>query len=225
MNLRLLSSLLGFVLAAAACTQAPSEDLVEPSPLDCSRAASYNAGMKADMKQFVVVTAVGSDRVGLVDDLSSAILGHGGNIEESHMARLGGEFAGIVLVSGNAEAMKALASALSREGAEIGLHVEIRATTAPAGDARSLPYLLETVSLDTPGILHAVTSLLRTHGVNIEDLETETGSAPFTGAPLFTMRARLSVPSDVHPSRLREALDALGAEQDLDIRLNPVSVP
>ena len=47
----------------------------------------------------LVVTILGKDRAGLVDSVSGAIAQHGGNWEESHMAHLAGQFAGIVLVT------------------------------------------------------------------------------------------------------------------------------
>jgi len=76
--------------------------------------------------------------------------------------------------------------------------------------------------LDTPGIVHAVTAVLRSHGVNIEDLETDTGAAPWTGAPMFRMKAHLVAGPGVSIPRLREELAKLQERHDLDISLKPV---
>lgn len=84
------------------------------------------------------------------------------------------------------------------------------------------PYLLETVSLDTPGIVHTVTAALRKHGVNIESFETDTAPAPWTGAPMFRMRAHVVVGPSVEIGRLKDDLAHLEAGQDLDVRLRPV---
>jgi glycine cleavage system transcriptional repressor len=48
------------------------------------------------MKGYAIVTAVGADRVGIVDDISREILSLACNIEESRMALLGGDFCGFV---------------------------------------------------------------------------------------------------------------------------------
>ena len=53
------------------------------------------------MQQLTVITAVGSDRPGVVHDLTRAVLECGGNIVESRMSALGSEFAMLLLVSGN----------------------------------------------------------------------------------------------------------------------------
>jgi glycine cleavage system transcriptional repressor len=175
------------------------------------------------MKSYAILTAVGADRVGIVDDLTSVILGRRCNIEESRMAVLGGEFAIVLLFSGEEAGVRTLLEELPARGAELGLGISAKETVPPKADPQSRPYLLESVSLDTPGIVHSVTSLLRKHGVNIEDLETDTTPAPWTGAPLFSMRARLSVPGGTPIARLREELEDLEAETNLDLKLSPIT--
>lgn len=175
------------------------------------------------MTAFAILTATGSDRVGIVDDLTAAILERQCNVEESRMTVLGGEFAVMLLVSGHSEKLEELLTAAPAIGQDMGLAVATKPTSPPRRDPRMRPYQLESVSLDTPGIIHSVTSLLRRHGINIEDLETETSAAPWTGAPMFLMRARLSLPPAVSPALLREELEALEAEQNLDVRLTPIS--
>jgi glycine cleavage system transcriptional repressor len=58
------------------------------------------------MAQYAILTAVGKDRPGLVDVVSRFILQCGGNIEDSRMAILGGEFAMVILVGGPPEAVQ-----------------------------------------------------------------------------------------------------------------------
>ena len=172
-------------------------------------------------KGFVVLTAVGPDRVGIVDDISGVVSHAGCNIEESKMSVLGGEFAVIMLVSGPAGSVESLAESLPDLGQKLSLHIECRGTREPSAGDKGRPYLLEAVSLDTPGIVHAVTAILRSHGINIEDLETDTGCAPWTGAPMFRMKAHLVVGPTVSVARLKEELFHLQQEQDLDIALKP----
>ena len=53
------------------------------------------------MTQLIVLSAIGTDRTGVVQDITKVILACGGNIEESRMTTLGAEFAVLMLVSGN----------------------------------------------------------------------------------------------------------------------------
>ncbi len=173
-------------------------------------------------RSYVVLTAVGPDRVGIVDDLAAAVTAGSCNIEESKMAVLGGEFAVIMLVSGAAGSVEALSRSLPGMGEKLSLHVEARPTREPRPGEKGRPYLLEAVSLDTPGIVHSVTAILRAHRINIEDLETDTAAAPWTGAPMFRLKAHLVVGPSVAIAKLREELARLQQEHDLDIALKPV---
>ncbi len=184
---------------------------------------------------FVVLTAVGTDRVGIVDDIAGAVSAAGCNIEESRMALLGGEFAVIMLVSGPSASVDSLARSLPALGEKLGLLIGCRPTRAPgssggaesagnrgADSAKGRPYLLTAVSLDTPGIVHSVTAVLRSHEINIEDLETETAAAPWTGAPMFRLSAHLVLGPSVSIDGLKQELARLQRELDLDIVLKPV---
>lgn len=170
---------------------------------------------------YAVLTAIGTDRVGIVDDLSGAITNQHCNIEQSKMAVLGGEFAVIMLVSGRAVDVDALTQALPSRGTELELRIECRRTQEPKREP-GRPYHLETISLDTPGIVHSVTAVLRRYGINIEDLETDTAPAPWTGAPMFRMRANIIVAATVPIAEVRTELAKLGQNQDLDVTLRPV---
>lgn len=174
---------------------------------------------------YVVLTAVGPDRVGIVDDLSGAVTAGGCNIEESKMAVLGGEFAVIMLVSGPPAAVDALGGSLPSLGDKLGLGIAIKRTHEPRAAERGRPYFLTAVSLDTPGIVHSLTALLRRYDINIEDLETETALAPWTGAPMFRLSAHLVIGPTVSVNDLKRELAHLQQQQDLDVTLKPVFAP
>jgi glycine cleavage system transcriptional repressor len=174
-------------------------------------------------KNLAVLSAVGHDRIGIVDDLTSSIEQSGGNILESRMSVLGGEFAVIMLVSGEKRTISSLIANLEKMEKEIELHIEIKPTNQPVQDLNGIPYTLKCVSLDSPGIIHTVTRFIRTEGINIENLETETAHAPWTGAPLFRMKANVIVPLSVSVQELRNGLNRLEQEKDLDISFKAVT--
>ena len=176
------------------------------------------------MRTHALVTAIGADRIGIVEELASEILSSNCNIEESRMALLGGEFAALLLVSGEAAAIDGLVGALPSIGERLRLVATVRRTTSPEVTSDALPYLLESASLDTPGIVRAVAAVLRRSGVNIADLETDTSPAPWTGAPMFTMRARLLVPRNVSVAALRKELEAVETEHNLDLSLKSAAM-
>ena len=82
-------------------------------------------------KAYVVLTAVGPDRVGIVDDISGSVTAAACNIEESKMAVLGGEFAVIMLVSGASARVDSLVRSLPAVSAlvivVVGVAMTVRA--------------------------------------------------------------------------------------------------
>jgi glycine cleavage system transcriptional repressor len=173
-------------------------------------------------QRYIAVSAMGRDRVGLADDIAAWIESAGGNVEESKMAVLGGEFAVIMLVSGNSAAVDSLTTGAEDCGRELKIRLVAAETTAPHAAAGGRPYSVESVSLDSPGIVHAVTREIRSMGISIEDLETSSSAAPWTGAPVFRMHARVILPADLPVADFKEQMEKLAHERDLDIRLEPV---
>lgn len=171
-----------------------------------------------------VLTAVGQDRIGIVDDLSSEIEKKHGNILESRMSVLGGEFAIIMLIAGEKRAISGLMGDLDHLESKTSLRIELKPTNQPEKDSNGIPYTLNCVSLDNPGIIHSVTRFIRQEGINIENLETETAHAPWTGAPLFRMKANVIVPLTVSVQEIRLGLNQLEQEKDLDITFKAVCV-
>jgi glycine cleavage system transcriptional repressor len=173
-------------------------------------------------KAYAVFSAIGADRVGIVDDISGLVSEGGGNIEESKMAVLGSEFAVMMLVSMEAEALETLIARSSELEERLSLKIGVKRTHEGSTPERGRPYSLETVSLDGRGILHSVSAVLRKYGINIEDLETRTERAPLTGAPLFRMKANVVLGQGVAIAALRRELEELQTAQDLDILLMPL---
>ena len=69
-------------------------------------------------------------------------------------------------------------------GEKLGLNASARRTESPDQKTDALPYILESSSLDSSGIVHSVAALLRRHtAINIADLETNTVPAPWDRRP------------------------------------------
>jgi glycine cleavage system transcriptional repressor len=138
------------------------------------------------MSQLIVLSAIGTDRTGIVQDITKVVLACGGNIEESRMTTLGAEFATLMLVSGNWHTLDKLERGLEKLGKDDNLTVTIRKTDArPTKDDR-MPYAVDVVSLDTPGIVFSLASFFASRQIEISDVATRRYAAAHTGAPMFT---------------------------------------
>ena len=172
--------------------------------------------------EHVVICAIGPDRPGIADEVSEYVYERGGNMEESRMANLHGQFTLMVLVGGSAETVGRIEREKDALATGSGLSVMCRpATGVPARTRNALPYQLTTYSMDREGIFQPVAHLLREENVNIESAETHVTPAPHTGAPVFSMEAVISVPPDCQTTRLRRALATLCDELNVDFSLRP----
>lgn len=152
---------------------------------------------------YLAITASGEDQVGLVERFTSRILDAGCNIEESRMAVLGGQFAILMLVSGPWHALTKLEDKAGPMGEELGLTI-ISKRTRPQERVKPLvPYRVNVVAMDHPGIVHKLAEFFSRQGINIEELATETYPAPHTGTPMFSVNITIGVPADMHLPTLR----------------------
>ncbi len=167
-------------------------------------------------EQVVAVTVLGDDRPGIVADLTSALAGLGGNLEDSTMTLLRGHFAMVVLVR-TAHSAKEVESALAPLTAGGAMVVDAR--SLPDHEVRDRPgaaYTLRVHGADRPGIVAEITRVVADHGGNIVDLGTRLGRG------LYILTAELTLPAGATPARLESDLASAAGRLGVDVRLNPV---
>ena len=164
----------------------------------------------------LVVTAIGTDRPGIVRQLSERAQGFGANWAGSRMANLSGQFAGIVHFEVPADKADALTEALLGLEASSGLRIVIAKSIVPPVVAGRRVVLLELVGPDRPGIVREMSRSLADRGVSIEELHTEIVSADSAGHT-FKVRALLMVPEKMTNPELQRGLESLASEMSVDI--------
>ena len=168
----------------------------------------------------LTLTLIGQDRPGLVETLSECIVAAGGNWLESRMARLAGQFAGILLAEVPEARVEALLDSLQELEAQ-GLRVTVKRGVGETPAEGQQLLQLELIGHDRPGIVHEIAQALAARRVNIEELTTRVVSGSFSGDSLFQATARLRVPGDVTADALRDVLEPLANELMVDITLAP----
>ncbi len=170
------------------------------------------------MRTSLVLTVIGDDRPGIVEQISDRVAAAGANWEESSMARLAGKFAGLLRVSVPSERADVLTTDLRALSAS-GLAVVVEGSRAPE-PAPSQHLHLSVVGNDRPGIVRDIARTLAAHQVNIEALDTSVTGAPMSGEPLFRADASLCVPAGVTVAHLRQVLEALASELMVDLTVD-----
>lgn len=174
------------------------------------------------MSQLIVLSVIGTDRAGVVQDITKVILACGGNIEESRMTTLGSEFAMLMLVSGNWATLGKLERELGKLDKADELTFAIRKTEEHETREDRMPYAVDVVSLDHEGIVFALANFFASHDIEIADVATRRYAAAHTGAPMFAVQMAVNVPSAVHIAQLRDEFLELCDRLNLDAILEPV---
>ena len=174
------------------------------------------------VRDYLVITASGEDMVGLVEKFSGKITEAKCNIEQSRMAVLGGQFALLMLVSGTWNALSKLEGQLPAVGRDLGLSIIHKRTKERKHTQPMVPYQVEVVAMDHPGIVKNLANFFARNGINIEQLATDTYPAPHTGTPMFSVVMTVGIPGDVQISRLRGDFLDYCDELNLDAVFEPV---
>lgn len=169
--------------------------------------------------EHVILTAIGQDRPGLVEEVTAVIAADGGSIEDSRMVNLRGQFAMMVLIRMEAAALEALKDRLPLLQRQSQLHAELHKVAPPQEAVERVAYRLRASALDRQGLVHGIAHLLSSGGVNIENLQTHLKPAPVSGAPTFEMELLVSVPAAASLVNLRQELARVCEEANIDWEL------
>lgn len=179
----------------------------------------------------VTLSTIGQDKPGLVAALTEALTTVGGNIADSTMTRLGGQFAMILLLELPTEAAwLQLRQALLGLEEQLGLtftHKRLAQRFTPAHLSTLTPnekphrsYLVSVAGADKTGITFEVSKVLAGFNANITDLNAHCIAGE--SGPVYILVVEFDCPKGVAHSELETALLALGTSLGLEVRLRSV---
>ncbi len=180
----------------------------------------------------VALTAVGTDRPGIVAAITGVLVELGCNLEDSSMSILRGQFAVLLVIDAPASLdAAAVEGALARVAADFDLVVAARPLpghgdgtppTDPAAGVAGEPapepapepepepagavYTFSVHGADRPGIVHRATSALADSGGNVVDLSTRLVGDP--GQPAYVMMITAGFPPGVDAAAAAGAVTA-----------------
>lgn len=178
------------------------------------------------MSKTVVLTGVGRDRVGIVAELTQMLFELGGNLLDSSMTLLRGEFALILMVElSEHTALADLEKGLLQLENQLGMKIHIRELAVdelyePDTDCSS--FIVSVYGADKPGIVAAVTRALAQNNLNITDVQTKsTGHAD----KIFLMILEVSSATGaMNVSDVESKLKSIGAQLCVDISVQALDV-
>lgn len=146
----------------------------------------------------------------------------GCNLVDTRLTTVGRDVSVAALVSGPWDAVAKLEGALERLARDESLRIIQYRTGPKPMQSNLIPYIVEVVAADKPGILYQLAEFFNQQGITVENLHSSRYKAMQTGAEMFTAQVTIGVPSDMHIAALRDDFLDFCDHLNLDAILDPM---
>ncbi|MBO1254259.1 glycine cleavage system protein R [Alteromonas sp. 5E99-2] len=162
----------------------------------------------------IVITILGKDQPGLVDNLAKHVFAHKGNWLASNFAQMSGQFAGFVEVHVPHDTHDALINSLNTIE---DIHVQSVSAIEKTSPMPQQSMVINVLGNDKAGIVQELTAVLNQQKLNIRSMESCCESAPNWGSLMFKATIVIDVPEEFDGDDLIEALEAVANDLVVDI--------
>lgn len=173
--------------------------------------------MPGTKNKWYMVTLIGKDRSGIVSHVTAALYEGGGNLGETSMMRLGGNFSIMMMVEFSGRT-KELHDVLSTVTESMDLHLHIDRIDAKLHEHKIPDVRISVYGADRAGIVSKVTTALAEAGLNILDLESDV--AGVEEKPVYIMNIEGEASEGV--KALESALQIVREEDGVDAELTEI---
>ena len=146
----------------------------------------------------------------------------GCNLVDARMSTVGRDVSMTALAVGSWDAVAKLEAMLGRLDREEGLKLNWYRTAAKQVQSNLLPYIVEVVAADKPGILFQLADFFDRQGITIENLQSTRYRAMQTGAEMFSAQVTIGVPANMHIAALRDDFLEFCDHLNLDAIMDPM---
>ncbi|MBD8526524.1 glycine cleavage system protein R [Pseudoxanthomonas sp. CAU 1598] len=154
--------------------------------------------------------------------VSRRITEAGCNLVDARLSTVGRDVSVIALALGSWDAIAKLESSLSRLDREEGMRLFYYRTGPKPLQSNLLPYIVEVVAADKPGILFQLADFFDRQGITIENLHSTRYRAMQTGADMFSAQITVGIPSNTHIAALRDDFLEFCDHLNLDAIMDPM---
>ena len=158
----------------------------------------------------IIITAIGVDRPGLVNKITSIINQNNGNIENSKMIKIDNQFA-IIMEFSTIENIEGIKESLKTID---DLEIYYKSAKPNKKNEKLLSkYLIK--GADDQGIVKTISNYFKGQNLNITELDTFIESAPVTGSPLFNLKIVVEYDSATNLDKVKKELEQICEQLNL----------
>jgi glycine cleavage system transcriptional repressor len=192
------------------------QTLLKPSPGPSS--ASTRSGNDNQLLIHALTPTAKSPLLALAKRIADA----GCNLSESRVSTIGTEISLMLLATGAWDALAKLETALAKLTRDESMRLVHYRTGPRQNSSHLLPYLVEVVAADRPGIVARIVDFFSQHGISVEQLNSTRYQAMQTGADMFQAQFTIGIPAEIHIAALRDDFLELCDGLNLDAIMDPV---
>jgi glycine cleavage system transcriptional repressor len=137
------------------------------------------------------------------------------------MTSAGQEFAMIMHISGSWSTIAKLEAALPNLGKKHNLSIESRRTQPKTQSHPILPYAIQIIGLDKPGILGEIAHFFSSESIMIHTLTMDTQILPSSHSQIVSINLTIQIPAKTHLATLRERFLEYCEDRNLDALMEP----
>lgn len=146
----------------------------------------------------------------------------GCNLVDARLATVGRDVSVTALATGSWDSVAKLEAMLTRLEREEGLKLVWYRTGPKQTQSNLLPYIVEVIAADKPGILFQLADFFDRQGITIENLQSTRYRAMQTGAEMFSAQVTIGVPANMHIAALRDDFLEFCDHLNLDAIMDPM---
>jgi glycine cleavage system transcriptional repressor len=169
----------------------------------------------------LIITAIASDQALLLTQLCAFASKYNGNIEYSNMAAFGNESVLTLSISGQWNTIARLEAAMPTLEKSLGSPVLYKRMIVEKNTDALLPYIVNVVALNHPGLLQEITEFFAEQDIIIHSLETQIETIQNSSARLFSLTMKILIPGDLSISEMRDQFMLLCDDFNVDGAIEP----
>ena len=146
----------------------------------------------------------------------------GCNLVDARLSTVGRDVSVTALAIGSWDSVAKLEAMLTRLEREESMKLVWYRTGAKVVQSNLLPYLVEVVAADKPGIMFQLADFFDRQGITIENLQSTRYRAMQTGAEMFSAQITIGVPANMHIAALRDDFLEFCDHLNLDAIMDPM---
>ena len=146
----------------------------------------------------------------------------GCNLVDARLTTVGRDVSVAALATGSWDAVAKLESMIERLARDESLRIIHYRTGPKPLQSNLIPYVVEVVAADKPGILFQLADFFDRQNITVENLHSSRYKAMQTGAEMFTAQITVGVPADMHIAALRDDFLEFCDHLNLDAIMDPM---